>query len=287
MWASIRQSRVTSSSAIARSPVFQRSSRNRRAISLSAGVVPSACRGGSGGWVSVSLLNQASSFRDVENTINRDVTESLHGLRGPAHRQLAGAAGFPETEMETQHALRGIAVAGRDLAGQRLPPGLEGDAGAHAVAVGLPARELDLQPVAPLPHLVAQQGVAVAVGGDGDVEHAAVPEVGEGDAAAVGQQVGARRAADLLEGAVPPVAEVAVALPAVPRELGEVFRIEEAARLVFLLVPYDVVQERKLGLGFLVVVAPAVGAVEVEEAVVVEVAEVGAPEPADGVGAGL
>src|SRR5262245_50377749 len=119
MWAWIRQSWATSSSAIARSPVFQRSSRNRRAISLAAGCPWSRGGCGCGDVSAVLLLNQVSSFRDLDNTTNRNITESLHGLRGgPAHRQLVDAPGVSEAEMEAQHALRGVAVPGRDLAGQ-------------------------------------------------------------------------------------------------------------------------------------------------------------------------
>src|SRR6185295_18893982 len=198
-----------------------------------------------------------------------------------------GAAGGAEAEVQAQHALGGVAVAGRHLARQPLAAGQDGDAGAHGVAVRLGAGELDLEPGAPPPHLVAQQGVAVRRSGDGEVDDAAVPEVGGGDAAAVEQQIGARRAADLLEGAVAAVEQMTVALPAVPGASPEVLRVEEAAGLVLRLLAHDVVQEVELDLGSPLVVDPAVGAVEVLPAVVVEIGEDRAPEPAQGVGPGL
>ena len=121
--------------------------------------------------------------------------------------------------------------------------------------------------------VIAQKGVPLARGGDGNVQTAAVPEVGDGDAAAVEQQVRSGRMADLVERAVTVVAQVAVPLPSVPRTAAEICRVEEHSRLVVPLTADDVVQEVELDLGAGLVFDPAVRRVDVLPAVVVEVRE--------------
>src|SRR5262245_30013162 len=112
---------------------------------------------------------------------------------------------------------------------------------------------------------VLEQGVALRRGGDGDVEGAAVPEVGDGDPAAVEQEVVAGGVPDLQEGPrrafAAEVEQMAVALPAVPRAPPEAPRIEEGAGLVQVLPGHDVAEEAQLQLRAAVVLDPAVGGV--------------------------
>src|SRR6202521_1269460 len=235
----------------------------------------------------IVLLDQPPGPHDQRHdAIAGHVLEPLDETRDrPAHRHLVRAGRLAQAAMQPQRALGGVAVSRRHLAQLPHPAGLHLHPRSHRVAVGSDAGQLDLQPVAAQPDLVAQQRVPPAVGGHRQVQRPAVPEIRRRHAPAVGQQVGAGAAADLLEGAVAIVAQVPVALPPVPRPLAEVAWVEEQAGLVVALAADHVVEKLELDLGAALAVHPAVGAVEVEPAVVVEVREHRPPEPAGRIGA--
>jgi hypothetical protein len=159
------------------------------------------------------------------------------------------------------------------------------DPRAHGVAVRLGSHQLHLQPV-PVPGSVIAQRVLIGRSRHGNIEDAAVPEISHGHAAAVGQQVGAGGAADLPK--VPSPLLRRWRLRSQPcQEVGRSTGIEEAPVLYSSWRADHVVQEVQLDLGVRVVVDPAVGGVDILPAVVVEVGEDRAPEPADRVGGRL
>src|SRR5206468_2794811 len=100
-----------------------------------------------------------------------------------------------------------------------------------------------------------------------------IPEIGDGDASTVEDEVAAGSCADLLKRAVTVVAQVSIALPAVPRTRAEPLRIEECPGLVLLLPGHDVVEELGLQLGAALVVHPAVSHIQVQPSVIVEIAK--------------
>src|SRR5579872_3893895 len=99
----------------------------------------------------------------------------------------------------------------------------------------------------------------VGGGGDCNVHRAAIPEVGNGDAAAVQNEVTAIGVADLAEGSVAIVVKIAIALPPMPGRLSKVRRIEERSSLIKPLFGNDVVEKLQLQFGSGSVVHPAVG----------------------------
>src|SRR5262245_39859064 len=115
-----RQSGAMMPSAMERSPEFQGSSRKTRAISLFVWRLLA--------WGSIALLHQTSPLGDLDDAVRRHAAEPLHGAGGgPAHRQLLGPSRAAQAEVQAQHALRGVAVARRHLAGQPLAAGAHGD----------------------------------------------------------------------------------------------------------------------------------------------------------------
>lgn len=124
-----------------------------------------------------------------------DIYESVPAARArPGDGEPVGDRRVAEAEVLAQRVLRAATVAEDDLAQLPQAARLDDDPSSDGVAVGAQrvvaygAGEFDGQPVARRADPVLEQRVAAGRGGDGDVEDAAVAEVGDRRAAAVEQR---------------------------------------------------------------------------------------------------
>src|SRR6266850_2147874 len=123
----------------------------------------------------------------------------------------------------------------------------------------------------------------MVIGGCGDrnIETAAVPEIGNRNPAAVGDEICSGGCSDFRKRSIAVVAEMPVAFPSMPRRAAKILGIEEDSSLVVFLPANDIVEKVQLDLGVAIVVNPPVCGVNVLPAIVVEVCERRAPEPSD------
>src|SRR5579864_4169366 len=131
--------------------------------------------------------------------------------------------------MQSQRALRSIAVSQEDLARLLRSLGIDSDPRSHGIPVGDGPHQLHLQPVAIEGRHIFEQGMAVTGGGHRNIHDSTVPEVRHCDPATVDDQISAGGISDLRKSPVAIAAQMAIALPSMPGGSSKIFRIKEKA----------------------------------------------------------
>ena len=196
---------------------------------------------------------------DGEAPAGRDVLQpaDLPAGAGPRHLDGQRHALGPQAEVQGRRAVGQVAVAEPHLLDLAARCGVDDHAGADGLRVGMPAGEVDREPVVTGLEDVAIDGGRGAQVGDEDVDPAVAVVVRAHDAPALARVIDAELDPALREGAVAVRHEQARAvLQELEHALREVRDIRVRARM------------------------PAVGVEEVGMAVVVEVRQAGAPAPA-------